>query len=285
MTVVVRTRVHAGNTFCEFLVVKHATLLALPDHVPERYTSRIVGTHAVHDEHVCVVRSSAFDVQHIAKRDLHSIWLVADDFFPKGAFPYSSPPIEAHAQFMGVRICQQSCRRVFNLCSPLEHILQASHPLSLYHGTATKNIPSIVRDGVLPSFGMLGTAIYMGTLWKAARFACFSQQYEPRQGSVLRCLCFAASCTEFPRPGWACACELCAEKPSKRLADHFALWQGVTQSAHASPTPVDDYKCLLRNEEWAIHPSVPILITHEACIDARLLPPQYDPLNRSVEIL
>lgn len=52
---------------------------------------------------------------------------------------------------------------------------------------------SIVREGTQlrnTDGGMLGAAVYLGTFWKATRFAARTQDYKIRDGSVMRVLAF-----------------------------------------------------------------------------------------------
>ena len=55
--------------------------------------------------------------------------------------------------------------------------------VSSYHGTSGAVLPSILKEGLRPSFGMMGTAFYTGTFFKAARYAVFEQDYRRHQRS------------------------------------------------------------------------------------------------------
>ena len=113
-----------------------------------------------------------------------------------------------------------------------------NEPRVVYHGTARENVRSIVSEGLRPTFGMVGLAVYFGTFWKAFRFATRTQTYEKRPGAMLRYYAFWRR-VQYKLPTDApCACDKCQkllrkratteEKAKNRLmavfADHNRTW-------------------------------------------------------------
>lgn len=332
----------AGSlTFVEYLLVPHTAgaagasdggvCLRLPHELPARFGGRALRTdvirrcgNGVTEETTAVaVASAAFDcIQHVTWGGIvagSGVWIVADDCSPRGAFAPAG--VAARVQWMSVPVDEGDATLLRSLHGTIRALAgispDAPDPLSLYHGTATAAVPAISASGLLATHGMLGEGVYVGTLWKAARFASMTQAYEPRPGAVLRVLCFATKFAELPRPSWACACERCTphSEPvapltssgtveagarasglglSATICDHASVWaREGWDGAHARVSDVPVGTCrdgtpkyLLRNEEWVIRPSL-VVPSHVAEVDAATLSSggvHYEPLHRGARI-
>jgi hypothetical protein len=184
---------------------------------------------------------------------------------------------------MGFCIEKKTCEAILNSS------LGKESPYSYYHGTTPQNMEGIEQNSFLSSYGMLGTAVYFGTFWKAARFACLGQDYKFRDGIVIRTLLFVKSLKTLPEDGYSCSC---CTHPGHLISDHLGYWQEKYDALRVLPCTKEIGKCrdgtskyLLRNEEWAVLPNKTV-ITHCAKIDPNTFSgPHYDPLHRAVKIL
>ena len=55
----------------------------------------------------------------------------------------------------------------------------------MYHGTDEINYQNICEKKLLPTLGQLGFGVYVGTFWKACRFACRTQDYTLRENPLV----------------------------------------------------------------------------------------------------
>lgn len=293
MIIVYRKRVNPLGIFTEFLVnpiqKNSKSVLSLLLKLPVRYEQRIVNSTVKNISNVetyCFeVKSLSFDLpEKTKKQDLiksEGIWLVRDDFLLKGEFEPNGQ--QGISQFMGITIECESCKVI------LESGLGSLSPYSLYHGTWKENKDAILLKGFLSNYGMLGTAVYFSTFWKACRFACLGQDYKIREGLIFRCLIFAENIKTLPSKDFLCSC---CSSPGNIIADHESTWKKSYDAVKAMASRESVGKCrdgtpkyLLRNEEWAIEPNR-ILITHFSEVNQNTLSgPHYDPMHRGTEIL
>jgi hypothetical protein len=82
-----------------------------------------------------------------------------------------------------IRLCHGSL--VFLLGLSLD-----DDPIIVYHGTAKDNVKMISKEGLKPSMGMLGHAIYLGSFWKAYRYAIMNVDFALRPGALFRVMGF-----------------------------------------------------------------------------------------------
>lgn len=98
----------------------------------------------------------------------------------------------------------------------------------VYHGTTAAAAASIVSSGFLPTHGMLGRGVYMGTFWKAVRFAARDAAYALRRTAdtgVLRCALPRSFRWKVASVTDVCACAACAAAARRPLlADHDSSW-------------------------------------------------------------
>jgi hypothetical protein len=283
--IVYRVRNYKTIEFNEYLFICDATnRLCLPSHLPKRFQNRTIEK----TDHVCKVTSSPFtDIRLISRHDIsHSsgIWLTSSDCLLRGGYLDSQV---ASRTFFSFPIDELSAKTILKFDGNPEY------PLSLYHGTSTDAVSSIIKHGFTATFGMLGHGVYFGTFWKAARFAYMTQEYQIREGYIFRVLIFPKTMANFPRPQWCCHCEKCLlHSYAAKISDHESFWRLENDCAFAKPTEGEGFKkdgskkFLLKNEEWAYNENNPIIITDYAKIDeSSVLRDNYDPEYRGVKII
>jgi len=288
--IVFRESTLGNNIFIEYLLVFTNDVLHIPLSLPQRYTSRIVYSRDIEGiQCICVKSHSEKEVQYVTKQGLlhgNGVWIVADDCTPRGAIE----DVPNMSTFMSFKIDETAAEVVLCVEKSLCTLQKLQSPLSLYHGTSIDNISSILSTGLQLTNGMMGLAIYLGTIWKAARFAVLGQDYMKRNGSVFRVLCFPSKIATFPRDNWICKCQKCLLNSwASCIVDHFGLWQNDYDCAYVKTTKSEQLgkdgspKYLLRNDEWAVTSQT--FLTHYANInDKYLYGPHYDPKFRNISI-
>lgn len=274
--IVYRVRKYKQKCWLEYLLVPFNSVLILPTDIPIRYVHRIISS-----KHNITEVKSAYSESHdhVSLKTIlngNGIWIVASDCLTRGKdLPH----------FMNIPIDLKCADEI------IYHSDQNNtydNPLSLYHGTADNLLNECIKE-LKPSFGMLGNAIYLGTFWKACRFATRDQKYIIRNGSLLRYLVFSKNMIEYPKNDWKCECSKCKNDSwAAHISDHLNMWSHTGDAVHASPCLGNGYrndgekKWALKNEEWAVN--CPILLTHTADINLNTIEPHYDPLQRNIYI-
>jgi hypothetical protein len=300
--IVARIRESNQIYFLEFLLVFDTSknMLSLPIVLPERYANRISNNFKLDNVNIYVVKSCydneilSIDLQLLKKNN--GIWVIKNDFEKKGGF---GDLMNGIAQFMSVPIDDFSLLLINKTYSCLfEHFKKFYttfiNPISLYHGTSLENIKNIKEHGLQVSKdGMLGSAIYFGTFWKACRFSSKTQDYKDiDNGCIIRTIVLTEFIQIVPRNNWKCECKKCFELGTNAwgvdICDHDSKWKKTHDGIHAQVIPnlCIQQKCALRNEEWAVKETVGLILTHFAQIDNSTLPkPHYDPFWRKTKIL
>lgn len=283
--IVFRETTQRERTFIEYLLVFSNEILENPSCLPDRYSDRIELVSTINGIQCCKVRSAFSELQLVSRKSLlagNGVWIVSDDCTPRGGFEHVSHRIT----FLTFDIDLSTAKDILLV----DRELGFTSPLSLYHGTDRSYVSSIIARGLSPSYGMMGRAIYLGTLWKAARFAILGQNYEKRKGSIFRVLSFPTSTAKFPREGWICRCKKCLETQwARTIVDHEGHWQLDHDCAHVQATRGEGFfadgspKYLLKNEEWAILPKTLCIATHCAQVEDSY-GEHYDPLQRNIVI-
>jgi hypothetical protein len=253
------------------------------------------------------------------------LWVVDDDFTPRGALP---PGVPARVQVLGVDIAA-GAQAAWAAAAPALAALDAAAgtrgppPLAVYHGTSAEALAGIRHVGMQEArSGMFGAGVYTSTFFKAARFASRDQAYvlRPRgQAAVLRCLLFAERIKDVshPQPDTpACACDRCsppaaevawrasmgivvAVEPERcQVPDHLGTWRrdgfdaihvGVVRCAgvgvSAGGGAAEGERFVTRNEEWCSRRES-VLPIHCATLDmATIDAPHYNPLQRDMRVV
>jgi hypothetical protein len=278
--------------FWEVLVLYNAEQQSwnLPLEVPLKYRDRIVKQ----DQDLVWVNSLRHTVPYYASSSSlkDGLWVCKDDFVARGdvapaAFgaplpssPFNSPTLEQW------RPSQYYCRVA-------------------YHGTSRDSFRSIVASGFRDTFGMLGTGVYVGSFWKACRFAARDQLYVEREcPTVMRILwkCKEEDILMFPRlwiNGW-CLCGKCYVNPEQRAyCAHTYDWsaeskfpppkpynQGPWKAGQLFPCKYKSGKWVTQNEEWVLNSSLIQGIAQAVQLDrTSIARPHYDPLQRNIRFV
>lgn len=259
-------------------------MFRLPTELPKRFEGR---TQATDLASVLHVSSSPFEIPTLVS--LHSlatdgIWITEDDTVPRGGVDARifGIPMDAEVAGAWLVVPQEPCKR-----GPWRIRVG-------YHGTDSISMSSIARDNQLrPSFGQLGTGVYVGSFWKACRFAVRDQNYNVKpQPCVLRVLwlCDESKQLVFPRKS-PCRCKRLCETKSEDEASacgHELDWQTDLpwQSGQLVPSRFRNGRWITRNEEWVCPPSAVQRLQQVAFVDvASVDGPHYNPVQRNIRIL
>lgn len=287
-----RIRTFKSISFLEVFFVFETNRFVAATHVPRfdnrctRIDSLAVGTT------IMIVDSKASPSCNLRTRDnlvADGIWCVESDWTAKGGYPgHRFPPVDTkiHIPYVstlfGLPIQPPMDPATF---SGVVHAVSAAtktvfqQPIVLYHGTAKEFAKHILKGGLKPSFGMFGTAVYLGTFWKAYRFATLTQDYTARHGAIFRILAFWTSsvCRNATSP--ACFCPACGGKPT--YADHLETWKRTAPAVWIYPEERNG-KFVVRNEEHACADTSLLLLDSVAyatrCAD------QHNPWDRSLVV-
>lgn len=286
--------------------------LTWPTEVPVRYTGRTTPmfTTVVGGVTVSVLRveSALHTVPMLRMRrdviDL-GVWVVDDDWTPRGALPAHG--VAARAVVCGLPLAP-SAAAVWHAVSPRLPRGDVA-PLAVYHGTASSAMPAIQRDGLAPSHGMLGTAVSVGTWWKATRYASRDAHYtlrRPGAAVVVRAYLEPGATRDFDGSGDGCPCDKCVavrartaayaaanglpptyDRERTAVADHAGAWMAAYDTAHVGVVPcADSDKYANKNEEWAVaKPRERLELQFMTLLDmATVATPHWDPHQRTQTI-
>ena len=284
--------------FFELLVCKNGTSFELPQKVPEKYAQRILKSQG----NVYLIRSACHPISTLTNLELlkEGIWICEGDCEEFGGVA---------ASVFGIRLSSDAQNAFLNykdiLCSWSEHPWKKSRVA--YHGTSFENYLGICASGFKCTFGMLGTGVYLGSFWKACRFAARDQEYKFREKpSVLRVVwsCEDHQILSFPRKIMYCFCAECYKRPEQRsFCGHAMDWSAEAKvfpenysvdrkdaryyAGYLKPCKYpDSQKFVTQNEEWVINPSCIIRLAECAILNLDTVEQaHYDPLQRNIEIL
>lgn len=264
----------------------------LPVALPTRFTLR--STALGHD--VYKIDSNAHEKSLLTTRaglELNGVWITKSDGIARGG---------VRPSIFGIPLSTRAKEAL--------DLLPSSNILSTYHGTGTyESIQEMNR--LVSTVGQLGRGVYVGSFWKAVRFATRTQNYELRDTAVvLRILSFCKSVKVYPtfEP---CKCkEYCHGRSLEkaRCCDHLKDWNLpdtlLTNSRSASE---EHYICgsqveydagqLLvgqhsdgtwrtQNEEWVLRPDRVLRLAEAVKIDMSTInKDKYEPQQRNVRIL
>ena len=248
----------------------------LPDKIPERFQHRIQSSSQSR-----VLVSSLPHVKPVLSNtssfEQCGIWLCAGDAEPRGGVPELG--VAAISSVFGIPLTSRLIAALQTLACDVRVV---------YHGTGEENFASISLVGLYMTFGQLGTGVYLGSFWKACRFAGRDQDYKRRDSPlVLRVLVRTVSEVLYPRPGHACACVLCEKKSRDRAAacDHSKTWTGGSCGTLLLKR-YEDGAWITKNEEWAYARADILRIAEAVRLDKETISgPHYDPLQRDIRIV
>jgi hypothetical protein len=214
----------------------------------------------------------------------NGLWITKDDYKSVGSVKPTVFGITLH----------ESIKWAFNVIWE-KYPTESPHKVFVgYHGTSLEAWKSISKENHLrPSFGQLGHGVYVGSFWKACRFAGRDQDYKFRNHPiVLRVLlkCIPEKQLTFPRKE-ECTCKMFCEGQKKELVEacaHEYDWNTPQEYSYGflKPTQMSDGKWITKNEEW-IFPSHSIIRLAEAVElnKESIAKPDYDPWQRNIKIL
>jgi hypothetical protein len=281
--------------FWELLVILEDELWILPTLLPSKYESRIKAKNQRGQHTIVWVDSTrhakpAFTCQKIVKGGM---WICQGDLV---AFGGVSPcvfgiPLHPSITFEGLELEQWA--------------LSKKHVRVAYHGTSRELFSTISESGLKCTFGMLGTGVYVGSFWKACRFACRGQDYvEKLHPTVFRVVweCAEDDILKFPRKfiDGFCLCAQCFGNPDqKSYCAHTADWEasskhppqkplykGPWKAGQLFPCKYPSGKWATQNEEWVLNPSLIVALTEAVQINTTTVSgPHYDPIQRNIKFL
>ena len=270
--VYLRVRKCTWGSFFEFLLV-YTSKLVLPSEELPRFSKRIIKTVVLDGHTLALTKSecpSAPSLKTLADIKANGAWCSANDLVPRGGV----------ASYYGLHIDATFDVAVAYNYMQIPECLAHHEPYVVYHGTERSLVQPILKEGLRPTFGMLGLAVYFGSFWKAFRFATLTQDYQKRPGAILRC--YAHWPTLVWKPVYSnewCKCALCATAVNKDFnADHDARWQLFGEAVMAFPRPGHSIK----NEEFAAKDASKVFI--ESIGHAVSNSEHHEPLSRTVII-
>jgi len=283
-------RVFRHNGYWEVLIVLRGSTRRweYPPSIPAKYASRIKAQSTVG----CWVESAAHAKPYYTNCDLlqDGMWVCKDDFEPRGGVAPAVFGIPLPPSPFGPE---------------LEQWKSGPEVRVAYHGTSRENFESISSTGLRCTLGMLGEGVYLGSFWKACRFAARGQDYKERTyPTVVRVLwqCAEEDILKFPRKwidGW-CLCGKCyVNKEQREYCAHTYDWKadskcpppkpyyaGPWKAGQLLPCKYPSGKWVTQNEEWVLNPSCILSICQAVQLDMTTIArPHYDPLQRNIGIL
>lgn len=269
-----KTKKGIHGTFLElYFVVRNERLCVPTDGIPPRFRGRTTqlepGVFLVDSKGTsCGLRTRANIV-------MDGFWAIESDWMPTGGL-VGQVPFESIVY--GIRIEPPMSMDEW------KRILRATHcdvcvPIVQYHGTSKENIKSIVANGIRTTYGMFGDAVYLGTFWKAFRFATLTQDYKVRDGAIFRCLVLIRKSVIRNGDLTRCGCADCREIPT--FADHLQSWKSRGDAVFMFPAMLNN-AWVVRNTEVAVADSVPIFL--ESVAHAFRQSATHMPLDRTLNI-
>jgi len=279
------------TTFWEVLVCLDETKWVFPTSMPSKYANRCKASSG--EYHWVDSRRHTEPYFTNSKVLKEGMWICEDDFTPRGnvdaavfGMPLPPNPFQGAQEFFdcwakGIKV------RV------------------AYHGTSKECFKQIAKSELKCTFGMLGTGIYVGSFWKACRFAARDQAYELRTDpTVLRVLwtCDEDDILMFPRKtsdGY-CLCGRCYLNPEQKpYCAHVADFtrdakfppqkpygRGPWKAGQLFPCKYPSGKWATQNEEWIINPSLLVSLEQAMELDGSTLEkPHYNPLQRNIKVI
>jgi hypothetical protein len=230
-----------------------------------------------------------------AQAQRQKVWLVSDDFEKKGEF--KPEKIHGVSTYFDTLLRKEDCDKVQAYKCQIKDLLGCNfEPMALYHGSGADKLDSILKHGLKSSFGMLGNAVYLGTFFKACRYASRQQNYQFRsEGVVIRCLAFAKTFANYPSFDHKCECEKCMREMSgfEKVSDHLSVWnrgQFCAVQVCVSEKPfgfkkTGEAKYLSKNAEWGFREES-VQIQEYLYLDlTSVMGPEYHPLQRNCKCI
>ena len=271
-------------SFIEFYVNYQNGQLSLPRETLERFGSRILQAPQPLGAYVLIpVESKASGPTKKTNANIinDGAWITHSDTIARGAYAHGAVLTPGRAIYFGVPIDPElefsiDIKKIYDALIWPDCFIQ-NEPYVMYHGTSRTSVPQIIKDGLRPSYGMLGTAIYLGSFWKAFRFATLTQEYLKRPGAIMRIYVFPKKLPLIKTSmSDVCKCVDCSNSKKGQMCDHLGLWQSVTDLVMLWPGGP------IKNEEAAVVDNNILLI--DSIANATSTTEHHEPLNRSLII-
>lgn len=250
----------------ELFVVLRGGIWVLPDALPDRFRDRVLISMST----VTVASLPNKTFRAGLKSFAEGMWASYGDSVIRGGHVpcIFGQPISLHA-----REALEGLRRT------------TSMPVVVsYHGTGGDAFKSIAKTRLNPTRGQLGIGCYVGSFWKACRFAARDQSYAWRPHPVVIRVLWRCPVVEFPNS--PCGCPECLLKPDekRRVCAHGVEWSG--RAAYLPAVKYSDGTWATRNEEWCVPTSAIVRLAEAVDLDRDSVHgPHYDPLQRDIRFL
>jgi hypothetical protein len=258
---------YEGFRDIELFVLKNTTQWHLPYKMPDRFAERYKSEGDFHIIHSIPFEKSELFTSAFFKS---GIWITQQDTRPLGG---------VDATVFGVPLHAEIHEAFDKICAHFRHLPRV---FVGYHGTSMDAWQKIRSTTLLPSRGQLGTGIYVGSFWKACRFAIRDQHYALRTNPVVMRVLWTAD-SIMPFPSVVCTCSECILKTEEKAAVccHEKTWTHL-DAGFLKPYKFSDGKWATRNEEWVLSPSCLLKMSLAVGIDTSNIEKHYDPLQRNI---
>lgn len=262
------------NKTIEYFLIYYNDELRIPNTVPQKYSHRIDYQFTVENVDFYCVKSIPYNNPPLIKlKDVQSngVWICAGDCIQRG--------ITNDINFFGIKISKIHATAILMIDDILCKEENVDEMIVTYHGTHSSNTESILKNNIKESNGMLGTGIYTGSFFKAARFAAWGQNYIIQPGTIFRCLVSKKNLSELKNK-----CSCC----DSYISDHKSLWREYCDGIYVLPVETSEFtrdgskKYLLRNEEFC---TKSVTILSYANLNMKTYSLTYDPNYKEILIL
>ena len=275
--------------FWEVLLVLEGQSWVVPATPPSKYSSRVLRSEGT-THWISSQRHTQPYYTNTSLLSSDGMWACESDFVARGGVPPA---------LFGMALPSNP----FDGLTLLESWKSSLYQVRVaYHGTSREAFHAISVHGFKCTLGMLGNGIYVGSFWKACRFAARNQEYQERASpTLIRMLwkCNDADILHFPRKwidGW-CLCGKCYLSEFKTYCAHTYDWSmeavapppkpggGVWKAGQLFPCKAPSGKWVTQNEEWVLNPECVHSIQQAVQLDmTSIARPHYDPLQRDIRI-
>jgi len=261
-------------------------MFKLPTEIPKKYENRIKFFFEVENINFYCIHSQqhaqpfVVSINNIRKNE--GEWLCSGDCIPRGKFMPTNQ--EEKCTYFGVEIDKTQAQAILKLDDILCKSENVDAYTVVYHGSNISNLQGILEEGIKETYGMVGQGCYLGTYWKASRFACWGQEYKMQQGCIFRCFVTAKKVFSLPCDSWKCSCckSIISDHTNTLIKENDCIFVDPPQYSvglcrDGSP------KYLLRNEEWCSKKEF-VKIINYAFLDLTSYSSTYDPNYRNIKI-
>ena len=259
-----------------FVHLNHRHEFDLPGAVPDRFVPRAVQVN-VRCYNVDSIAYETTTMSNLHSLQLNGIWITRDDSVPRGK---TVPSV------FGIPLTDRAVLA-------LQGLPQSTVRVG-YHGTSYEAWKSIQKQNLLkPSIGQLGTGTYIGSFWKATRFALRDQAYEWRpSNAVFRVLWICNALDSYPKDRHWCTCvTYCSTKIKEKASacDHLRDWTAKDEQFNGAELRIGQYTdgtWITQNEEWVVNPASILRLAEAVQVQQEsACQTRYDPHQRNYKLV